>query len=210
MPSRAETGTSAAGAAREQARAILAEGRFRSPSIPRPLHGVLQAIGEALESPLNALDELVSRLAGHTPGGSATVWGALAALVLAASAALALRSARRSLRVADETYAAVGVERQMSAAELLRAAEAAESEGRDAEAVRLHFRRGLLLLMESERVSNAPAMLTTDVAMALNSAQFDALARTFDEIAYGGRAATEQDVDASRSGWSALLNSGGA
>lgn len=210
MSSTAEAGTSTAAAARQQARAILAEARFRSPAIPRPLHGVLHTIGEALESPLNALNELVSRLAVGTPGGSATVWGALAALVLAVSGVLALRRARRSLRVADVTYPARGLGLQMSAAELLRAAEAAEREGCAADAVRLHFRRGLLLLMESKRVSNAPAMLTTDVSRALGSEQFDALARTFDEIAYGGRAATGQDVDASRRGWSTLLRSIGA
>jgi hypothetical protein len=208
MASSASAADGAAATAREQARAILAEGRFHVSSVPRPLHGVLHAVGRALESPLHAVDELVSKLAVITPGGPTVVWAALAALVLVASGALAVRGSRRALRDPGAgTDAGAGAEPPVRAADLERAAAAAEVQGRHADAVRLRFRAGLLALAESERVEAAPSMLNADVSRALRSERFDALARRFDEIAYGGRAAIADDVRTSRREWSRLLGS---
>jgi hypothetical protein len=206
MASSASATNGAAALARSQARAILAEGRFHVAPIPRPLHGVLHAIGRALESPLNAVGELVSKLALSTPGGATVVWAALAALVLALSGLLAVRGSRRALRDPVAGTGA-GAGPPVRAADLQRAAAAAEVEGRHADAVRLRFRAGLLALAESERVEAAPSMLNAEVSRALRSERFDALARRFDEIAYGGRAAIAEDVQTSRREWSRLLGS---
>jgi hypothetical protein len=196
--------TGAAAAARGQARAILAERRFRQGPIPRPLHGLLHAIGSALESPLGWMEELVSKLAVSTPGGSITVWAVLAALVLAISCLLAVRSSRRALR--DPAAGTnPGGRLPLRASDLERDAGKAEALGRYAEAVRLRFRAGLMRLAERELVEAAPSMLNADVSRALNSERFDALARSFDEIAYGGRAAREQDSADARREWSRLL-----
>jgi hypothetical protein len=193
--------------ARSQARTILAERRFRQGPIPRPLHGLLHAVGSALESPLGALEELVSKLSASTPGGSITVWAVLAALVLAISCVLAVRGSRRALRdpAAD---AGPGGGPPLRASDLERDAGEAEIQGRYAEAVRLRFRAGLMRLAERELVEAAPSMLNTEVSRALHSQRFDALARAFDEITYGGRAALAQDSEDSRREWSRLLGSG--
>ncbi len=206
MASSASAADGAAATAREQARAILAEGRFHVSSVPRPLHGVLHAVGRALESPLHAVDELVSKLGVITPGGPTVVWAALAALVLALSGVLAVRGSRRALRDPGAGTSA-GAGPPVRAADLERAAAAAEVQGRHADAVRLRFRAGLLALAESERLRAAPSMLNAEVSRALRSERFDALARRFDEIAYGGRAAIAEDVRTSRREWSRLLGS---
>jgi hypothetical protein len=93
------------------------------------------------------------------------------------------------------------------ARDLERNADAAERDGRHADAVRLRFRAGLMRLAESERVQGAPSMLNAEISRALRSQRFDGLARRFEEIAYGGRAAMEQDAEASRHEWSRLLGS---
>jgi hypothetical protein len=53
-------------------------------------------------------------------------------------------------------------------------------------------------------------MTTTEVSGARHSPAFDELALTFEEVAYGGRAARPPDVDAARRGWPALLAEVGA
>jgi uncharacterized protein DUF4129 len=206
MASSASAGA-AATLARDRARAILAESRFHSGPIPRPLHGLLHAVGRALESPLQALEELVSSLAVDVPGGSTTVWAALAAGVLALTAALAARGARRSLR--DPTGGgAQGAARTLRARDLERDATAAEAQERHGDAVRLRFRAGLMRLAELELVDGAPSMLNAEVARALDSEDFDRLARRFEQIAYGGREAGAEDVRVARREWSSVLGSG--
>ncbi|HLM85330.1 MAG TPA: hypothetical protein VK272_03980 [Solirubrobacteraceae bacterium] len=206
MASPTEAGKGAAALARSQARAILGEPRFHLAPVPRPLHGVLHAIGRALESPLQALEELVASLAVDVPGGSTVVWAALAALVLALGGLLSARGARRAL--GDTSSTTSGVERALRARDLEREASAAELGGRYGEAVRLRFRAGLLGLAESGRVDGAPSMLNAELSHALASERFDSLARRFDRIAYGGGAAAAQDAQSAREEWRRLLGSG--
>jgi hypothetical protein len=108
------------------------------------------------------------------------------------------------LRDRDATAAGTTA-RPLSAADLERAALAAEHDGHHSEAVRLRFRAGLVRLAESERV--APSMLNVEVSRALGSKRFDELARRFDEIVYGGRPAVKDDADTSRVEWGRLLGS---
>ncbi len=199
--------TSAAAAARRQAESILAESRFHAAPAPHPLHGLLQSIGHGLEEILGLLPKAVGRVGTIVPGGSVVVWGLLAVVLLVLGGLITTRGARRALLSTGGALVTAKSGTTMSAAELLRAATDAERQGRDGDAVRFHFRRGLVLLLASDRVAVAPAMLSAEVSRALRSEQFDALARTFDEIAYGGRLATAEDVDASRRGWGTLLKS---
>ncbi len=201
---------SAAAAARRQAESILAESRYHAAPVPHPLHGLLQTIGQGLEEVLDLIPTGVGHVGSVIPGGRVVVWILLGVIVLALGWAITTRGARRALLGAVGSPAATEGTTTMSPADLLRAATDAERGGRAGEAVRLHFRRGLLLLLESDRVHVGPAMLSVEVSQALRSEQFDALARDFDEIAYGGRPATVDDAHAARRGWGALLRSVGA
>ena len=74
--------------------------------------------------------------------------------------------------------------------------------------MRLRFRAGLMRLAERDLVADAPEMLNGEVARALRSRSFDALAGRFDEIAYGGaHGAGEADAELSRREWRSVLGS---
>jgi len=190
--------------AREQARTILAEGRFRSDHVPRPLHGILSAIGKAISAPLKALEELFSGEV-ELPGGAWTLFAVLAAIVLLICAAIAVRRSRRALAEPGAEGARGRGQARATAKDLEAAAEEAEREGRYADAVRLRFRAGLERLGESHVVARAASTPNAELSRLLSSERFDSLARSFDEIAYGGRAAGEQDASSARREWQALL-----
>jgi hypothetical protein len=194
------------GAARHAASQILAESRFHQPDVPRPLHGVLAAIGNVLEAPLTGLDSLVSRIATIFPGGVAGVWVLFAALALMAGLVVSTRLAGRSV-AATASRRAPGAQ---SAAELERLAAAAQDAGRLEEAVRLRFRAGLTRLSDGHTMAGAPTRPTIEIARVLGSPQFDSLARRFDEIAYGASLATADDVAQQRREWPQILQAGHA
>jgi hypothetical protein len=125
--------------------------------------------------------------------------------VLALAALLAARHSRRALaeEAAVDTAGPDGAPR--SARDFEREAAVAERERRYAEAVRLRFRAGLERLAEREVLSVVGSTPNGDLARELHSARFDGLARDFDEIVYGGRAAEAQDAQRARSGWQDLL-----
>jgi hypothetical protein len=190
-------------AARQAARAVLDEHRFHGGAVPRPLHGVLHAIGQALDSPLQLLADLFGELASVIPGGP------VGAAILVGAVALTLAIVTARHRIARRLQAAGAATepttRAPSAGELERAAVAAELERRFDEAVRLRFRAGLLRLADRELVPFQPSMSNAAIARALRSQRFERLARSFDEIVYGGRSAGTGDVDAARNEWPALL-----
>lgn len=193
--------------ARRQAHAILAERRFHLVPIPRPLHGVLHAIGSALASPVRALEELVAGIARGGHVGTGLVWGVLAAVVLATGAAIATRYARRALSNPQTRATASAEGTPASARDLDRAAEEAERAGQFAEAVRLRFSAGLQRLAERELVEPLTAIPNAEVGRWLDSDRFDRLARDFDEIVYGGRPAGAGDAQRARAGWQGLMQS---
>lgn len=194
----------AASRARREAQSILAEPRFSPPDLPRPLAGPLEAIGDAV---LAALAWLARRL----PGGVTTVWAVLGGTVLLIAFAIASRLARRrapAVRARGRT-----AERGGHAAEdpgaLEREADRAERSGQLARALRARFRAGLLRLDAAERIALRPSLTTGEVSRRLRSPEFDALAATFEEVAYGGREPGRADVKAQRAGWRRLLDGGG-
>lgn len=196
----------AADAARRLARSILAEGRFHQPSLPRPLHGVLHAIGEGITAPVRGLEAAVVAVGALVPGGVVVVWIVLALLLAGATALLVGRHSRRTLR-SGEGEPGTGVsERLERASDLLAAAEEAERAGQLADAVRLRFRAGLLRLAERGTIAAPASTPTNEVAKALNSPHFDALAHRFDEIAYGDSPPEPEDVEVARREWPAVLS----
>ena len=73
--------------------------------------------------------------------------------------------------------------------------------GRVREALRLRFRAGLLRLDARGAIVYRPSISTREVSRKLRSEDFDALAVTFDDVVYGGRAAEDADVEEARSRW---------
>jgi hypothetical protein len=98
--------------------------------------------------------------------------------------------------------AAVGRERP---AELERAAEEAERSGDWERAVRLRFRAGLLRLDEARVLPFRESITSGEVARKLRSREFDGVARAFDEVVYGRRAALADDATGAREGWRRVL-----
>jgi hypothetical protein len=194
---------SGAAAARAAARTILAEGRFHAPSVPRPLHGLLHAIGDAIKAPGRWVVNAVDQLGNTIPGGAVVVWAVLALLLIGATAAVVRRQSSRALLEGGEPgRGGDGAARR--AAELEHDAEQAEREGRLAEAVRLRFAAGLARLAERGLVVKPGSTPTGELARTLRSPDFDSLARRFDQIAYGAAPAEPADVEQARRQWPAV------
>jgi hypothetical protein len=189
--------------ARRQAASILHESRYRGSSVPRPLHGVLETIGDGLGSVGHAITTVVDDLARVLPGGPAVAWTVVGLLVLAVAVVAGRLAARRV--AAGRGVRAAAATPALSAGQLRARADEAER-GRDyALALRLRFRAGLVELAERDLV-RSPALLTSgELSRRLSSADFDALAGRFDEVAYGGRPAAAGDVADARARWGELL-----
>jgi hypothetical protein len=161
---------------------ILGEDRFRPAPLPRPLHGVLDALGGALAPIGDALSDAFSAVAGLVPGGTATAWVLLGGLVVGLAGLATARLTDRSL---------------------------VDREGRLEAAVRLRFQAGLLRLDELGVLAYRPSLPTAAVARRLGSPVFDGLARRFEELAYGNRRADPGDAGRAREGWERVLTDAG-
>ena len=190
--------------AREDASRILDERRFQSPDFPRPLHGVFVWIGRRVQDVLDALSSVGERITGSRESAP-LAWAAIAAIVLLVAGALASRVARR--RAAAEKRRSVDGGRltPLDPADLERRALEAARRGDHDAAVRLQFRAGLLRLDRRGTIDWRPSLTGAEVAGAVDSRTFDELARTFDEVVYGGRTPGEEEFEASRRGWDEVL-----
>ena len=174
---------------------ILAEDRFQESSVPGPFRGVLEWIGDRIpDIGLGWLDDLL-------PGGRSIVWIVLGALFALAGALVA-----RSLLTGRVRASAIAERRALAARdedprELDRRADAAEAAGDLEAALRLRFRAGLLRLDARGAIVFRPSISTHEVRDRLDSADFDALAATFDDVVYGGRAPAPSDVAEARERW---------
>jgi Domain of unknown function (DUF4129) len=187
--------------AREQAQEILGERRFHETELPRPLERPLEWLGDRLRPIGEAIGDAVDAL----PGPPGVVWLVLAGLVLAASLAVALRLIRTRAPGARWPSGAAADGRPLDAAALEREAEEAERAGELERALRLRFRAGVLRLAE-RRLLDDPASVTTGrLVRRLRSDEFAHAARAFDEVVYGRRAPTVDDVRLAREGWRAVL-----
>lgn len=187
--------------AREEAERILAEDRFHETDLPRPLHGVLEWLGDRLEP----LGDLVAWIVGVLPGGSSAAWLILAAAVLLLALLFATQLVKRRGPPALRRHAGSSAEDTLDAATLEREADAAERAGDLERALRLRFRAGILRLVERRQLDD-PALVTTgSLVRRLRSDVFAAGARAFDEVVYGRRSPTPDDVEKVREGWRAVL-----
>jgi hypothetical protein len=184
------------GQAREQARHILSERRFRGTSLPRPFHSFFSWLADRFHFVARAWDWLALRV-----GGAHVLWVILAAIVLVVTATLVTRLARRRTEVEARRLGRRSRGKSEDPDELERLADDAERRGQLEVALRLRFRAGLLRLGRARALPLRPSLRTREARRALRSPRFDRLARDFDEVVYGGRAPSAGDVEIARAEW---------
>jgi hypothetical protein len=184
------------GEAREQARLVLEGDRYQPQDVPRPFRGVLQWIGDRVSDVGRPLVDALS-----TPLGLV-----LALLVVGATtAALVVALVRRRNRVVAHAEGVRRAARSLDPAALEHEADRAEAEGDLAGAVRLRFRAGVVRLEQAGVVPARADATTARLVGRVGVPDFAPLARSFDEVAYGGRPATADDVATARRDWPAVL-----
>jgi len=197
----AEAAAPGKGDVRGQARRILDERRFHGSRVPRPLHGVLEWLGEKLRF----LARPFGWLGGRVPGGPKTLWIALAAAVVVLAALVAARlGERRGGRLLD---AAAGRRhaRAPDPEKLERDAAEAERRGDLDLALRLRFRAGLIRLAGANVIPAHEPLTSGQLRRLVRSPAFDRLAFDLDEIVYGDRPAAPEHVGRSRESWPHVL-----
>jgi hypothetical protein len=186
-------------AARAAAKKILDDPDFRGRQSPRPLHGILTWIGKRLE-PLGRPFTWVSELSGP---GLALLGGVVVALAALAATYVIVR---RSDAVEAETRRRRSLVRSDDPDELLRAADEAEIAGDLELALRLRFRAGLLHLDRQGTLVFRPSLTTGEVRRRVRNPLLETLTRTMDEVVYGRRPASVDDVAEARAAWPRVLH----
>ena len=187
-------------AARAEAQRIVGQRRFHGTRVEGPFRGLIDRIGRIVRP----LGDLIPRIDRALPGGRAIVWALLLALVGGLGWLIAGRTIRRRASLAAAAARDRGP-RAESPAELERRAEEAERRGDHEEALRLRFRAGLLRLGARGAIELRPSLRNGDIAQALRSDAFDRLAADFDEVVYGDRPVSGDDVERARAGWPRVL-----
>ncbi len=183
----------------ESARSILSRSEYDRPAGVR---------GES------AQEWLVDRIFRYLPDPVARLltsgwfWFILGLLALLVILRQAIRtSRRRAQHFSPDTTGGGTPGVGVSAAEMESAAAAAEMGGQLDEAVRLRFRAGLLRLGDMGVIRYSDSISTLTVGSRVASADFDAVARTFDRVHYGKLRADQGDVDDARERWPRVLAS---
>jgi hypothetical protein len=191
-------------AARRAAETILADRRFHPDRGPRPFAGFFRRVGELIVDPVIRFFDAVGDALPEVGTGA---WLGIALVVIIAATVLTVRlSAGRSRqRFPGGRGGGAGDDDGLDPEELERRAEEAERAGDLDGALRLRFRAGLGRLARVGVVRPRPGLTNAAVSRTLRSPRFDELAADFDEIAYGGRPATDDDLVAARSTWPAVL-----
>lgn len=187
--------------ARREAERILDGPDFRARRTPRPLKGVLEWIGERLE-PLGRPVEAVERWVTGDPL-AAVIAAVVVVVVAVVGGGLLVR--RRNLALLDDGSGRRGGRRVQSPAELDRLAAEAERAGDHETALRLRFRAGLLRLDDAGALTYRPSMTTGAVTRQVHSPTLAELAATLEEVVYGERTATPEDVADARERWPVAL-----
>jgi hypothetical protein len=201
--------------ARQQARDILAKPPYRTTPAhtPRPLAGVLHAIGRALNAAIGRPARWVYRhLLVHVGHGFRVAFGGwwvvvVGALAVALGAAVAVLIVRRRARISAREPRAGSVEGGTEDPdEIERRAALAEGSGDHETAVRLRFRAGLLRLQGQGVIADQDAHTDRQLSAMLHSPTFDALAGRHEMIVYAGDRATAADAATARARWPHVLD----
>jgi hypothetical protein len=189
--------------ARRAAKEILADRRFHPHHGPRPFAGFFRRVGELAVDPVLRFFRAVG---DALPSVGSPLWFLLAAVVVIAAIVLTVRlSAGRGSPGVSGGRRRGGADAGGDPDDLERRAEDAERRGDLDAALRLRFRAGLARLAAAGVVRLRPGLTNAAVSRTLRSPHFDELAWHFDEVAYGGRHATESDVATARSAWPAVV-----
>jgi hypothetical protein len=191
-------------AARRAAQQITSDRRFHNNPAPRPLRGPAQWLGDRVHGITTWIGDRFSAVPD-------VVWIMVGiAAVAAIVARVIVVSRRRRVSVAAGAGArGPGADAPEDPDDLERAADDAEHAGDLDRALRLRFRAGLLRLGRRGAIEYRPSVTTGEVRRALGSDTFDELARAFENVAYGGRAAAAPDVDNARRDWPRVLQESG-
>ena len=189
--------------ARRVAEDILADPRYHPRRGPRPLAGFFERLGELVVDPIIRFFRSIGE---GLPSIGSPPWIALAAGVVIAALVVAVRLSSGRGRQRFASRGLIGDdEHGLGPDELERRADDAERRGDLDAALRLRFLAGLARLDDAGIVRLRPGLTNAAVSRALRSRDFDGLANDFDEVAYGGRPATSDDVSAARSTWPAVV-----
>lgn len=184
-----------------RARRILEERRFHPGSVPRPFRGLFQTLGRWLRPVSGPLGRAWGYVFGHA--WSAGLIGIAVALLAVVVSGRLIR--RRSKAGVSRSRKEHWRGRAEDPDDLERRAADAERAGDLALAVRLRFRAGLVRLDRAGVVVDRPALTAGALTRQLPSGRLRELAVTFEEVAYGGRPASPDDVAAARAGWARVL-----
>ena len=191
----------AAAEARQAAEDVLDGRRFKPARVPRPFAGILRTLGRWLEPIGEPLGRLWSRVTDGLPGRVALVVGVFAVAALVTARLIGRRSPSSLHRSRP-----FGVESDsLDPDELDRAADGAARAGDLDHAVRLRFVAGVLRLDRAGVITYRSSLTTGQLRSRVQSGSFAELAAAFDEIAYGGRPAREDDVRAATETWPRVL-----
>jgi hypothetical protein len=191
----------AGGDARGKAADILDERRFHESRVPRPLHGVLEWLGDKLRLAARPLDWLAARL----PGGWITLWVAIAGLIVALAAWIAAGLVRRRGGRLLDAASARRTGRAPDPDRLDRDAAAAESRGDLELALRLRFRAGLIRLARAEVIPGHEPLTSGQLRRLVSSRSFHRLSLDLDEVVYGDVPASAEQVGRARESWPHVL-----
>lgn len=179
---------------------ILEGDRYQPSRAPQPFRGALQWLADRLE-----------------PIGRAITWvfddpvRAVVASVFVVGLGVIVAARLIGGRNRSEVERFQQARRQhhgVDAHALDRAAEVAEQDGDLDEALRLRFVAGLARLDEA-KVPVRTAAPSADLAARLASPAFDELADDFDQVVYGGRAASAGELDRARREWPVVVQEAG-
>jgi Domain of unknown function (DUF4129) len=187
---------------RDAAAEIVAQRKYRGSGTPRPLRGPLVWLRDRLDG----IGRPIDWLAGIVPGGPPLLWALLAALVVVAAAAAATRTARRRVGAGRGLVERRRGVARLDPARLEREADAAERNGDLELALRLRFRAGLLRLARAGIVPDRASLTSAEARRLVRMQELDQLARTFDEVVYGGRPPRHDDVEAARRTWPLVVD----
>lgn len=191
--------------ARQEAREVLDGRRFKPARVPRPFAGILGTLGRWLEPVGEPIGRLWRRVADTVPGRLFLV-----ALVFGIAALISLRLiGRRSPGNVHRSRPFGMAGEGLDPDELERQAVAAERAGDLDHAVRLRFVAGVLRLDRAGVIAYRSSLTTGQLRSRLHSASFAELAAAFDEIAYGGRPASEADLRAATEAWPRVMAEAG-
>jgi hypothetical protein len=190
------------GQARQAAHAILQRHHYDAHKVPRPLQGILDWIGDRLDWVRARFHSTF----GHLPRALRPVAWVLVAAAVVVAVLLVARAVRNRLAPSggddDDATTATELDADALDAEADRAARAGDYE----RAVRLRFQAGLVRLdRDAHAIELRPALVNTSVRAELQSDGFDALADTFEGVAYGDRGADRATDDAARTTWPGVV-----